>query len=363
MKIGILTLQSGYNYGGLLQCYALQQALKGLGHDVCVIDYHLNKRWRMIRSVFKLFGPKMESLLVAKMRKFKFGEEAYDKVGAFRREVFQLTRPYNSMNDIYALSKELGAIVVGSDQVWNLDWTDDVFFLGFTKEKTFKKVSYAACFGHAEQEISKIKRLPALLADFDHLSVRNDFSRQLVEKISGRDSLVVADPTLLISLDHLLKFPTVPYEKYILLYPLGKHCLDRNRDHLKRIQKSLQLPIVTIQSEVLNEWEIDIADHVVRNPSVGEWLGLISKATYLMTDSFHGTLLALRYQIPFINYVIHGQTFDRIAFIANKYGVGAGCPANEKELEATNGFWGDFDLVKKRIEEHVDLSYGFLKQI
>ena len=39
MKIGIITVHRAYNYGSVLQCYALQEYLKSLGHDVWVIDY------------------------------------------------------------------------------------------------------------------------------------------------------------------------------------------------------------------------------------------------------------------------------------------------------------------------------------
>lgn len=39
MKIGILSLHRANNYGAVLQCYALQQALTEVGHDVYVIDY------------------------------------------------------------------------------------------------------------------------------------------------------------------------------------------------------------------------------------------------------------------------------------------------------------------------------------
>ena len=38
MKIGILTFHSQLNYGGVLQCWALQTALEKMGHEVVVID-------------------------------------------------------------------------------------------------------------------------------------------------------------------------------------------------------------------------------------------------------------------------------------------------------------------------------------
>ena len=39
MKIGILTLLPRYNYGGILQCLALQSVLEGMGHEVKVIRF------------------------------------------------------------------------------------------------------------------------------------------------------------------------------------------------------------------------------------------------------------------------------------------------------------------------------------
>ena len=39
MRIGILTFHCAHNYGAVLQCYALQQYLHSLGHDIFVINY------------------------------------------------------------------------------------------------------------------------------------------------------------------------------------------------------------------------------------------------------------------------------------------------------------------------------------
>jgi hypothetical protein len=52
MKIGILTVHRAYNYGSVLQCYALQEYLKSLGHDVWVIDY----RQPWTEAVYKAFS-------------------------------------------------------------------------------------------------------------------------------------------------------------------------------------------------------------------------------------------------------------------------------------------------------------------
>ena len=42
MRIGILTFHSQLNYGGVLQCWALQTTLQTMGHEVVVIDRWLH---------------------------------------------------------------------------------------------------------------------------------------------------------------------------------------------------------------------------------------------------------------------------------------------------------------------------------
>ena len=55
MKVGILTFHRAHNYGAVLQCYALQETLKRMGHDVQVIDYA--QPW--IEEFYKLFSRSM----------------------------------------------------------------------------------------------------------------------------------------------------------------------------------------------------------------------------------------------------------------------------------------------------------------
>lgn len=47
MKIGILTQPLYCNYGGLVQCYALQQTLKGLGHETVVLQREFDRKYTL----------------------------------------------------------------------------------------------------------------------------------------------------------------------------------------------------------------------------------------------------------------------------------------------------------------------------
>ena len=58
MKIGILTFHSQLNYGGVLQCWALQTALEKMGHEVVVIDRWLSDDNYMLERGYDKFGVK-----------------------------------------------------------------------------------------------------------------------------------------------------------------------------------------------------------------------------------------------------------------------------------------------------------------
>ena len=66
MKIGIITVHNGQNYGASLQAYALIQLLKKMGHEANLIDYRTKKiedrmqsykelsRWDSIKNIKKI---------------------------------------------------------------------------------------------------------------------------------------------------------------------------------------------------------------------------------------------------------------------------------------------------------------------
>ena len=56
MKIAILTMAYRQNYGGILQCIALQNTLKNMGHEVEVIHFVSTEKNGIQRKLKYLFG-------------------------------------------------------------------------------------------------------------------------------------------------------------------------------------------------------------------------------------------------------------------------------------------------------------------
>ncbi len=199
MKIGILTFHSQLNYGGVLQCWALKEALKGMGHNVVVIDRWLDERNVLLKGVFAhfslrqwlgvmvrgLLGCGHLSFLLRRIRTMRF--------------VKKLGLTSYSFCDWKDAPKDLGVecIVVGSDQVWHGgDWGNPLPYL-LDGAPSLPAIAYAASFGMKElpQEIdycSGFRRFKAI-------SVRELEGIDLVEG-TGYENVVqhVVDPTLLL---------------------------------------------------------------------------------------------------------------------------------------------------------------------
>ena len=157
MRIGILTQPLRANYGGLLQCWALQQVLLRLGHEAWVIRReepdvsHRLTGWlrRQTANMVKAATGRTGVKWVYRSEERRI----FEYVRRFSRTRIQpQTPPLHSSAALLADYEErrYDAYVVGSDQVWRPSFIDSVtdYFLGFlpSREKV-RRVAYAASFG------------------------------------------------------------------------------------------------------------------------------------------------------------------------------------------------------------------------
>lgn len=283
MKIGIITLGFHYNYGGILQAYAMQTVLNSMGHKASVICYSSRSKWRNYLGNLKW---KLSKLL-------KKPIEITDKTSTF--PLYHVSMSYfKGCSEIK--ENDFGAYVVGSDQVWRKEFVSDfsLSYLLFTDGWNVKRIAYAPSFGPAEwkyaaEETSLIK---ASLEKFDGLSVREQSGAVLCRNNLGLEAKVVLDPTLLFSQSIYRKFvskskacctPFVYFVKRNLaLKPIESimSCLgELNFSHV-------YLPYEDYDCGVL--------------PSVNEWLSSICNAKFVLTDSFHACVFSILFHKPFL---------------------------------------------------------------
>lgn len=310
MKIGILTHPLAANYGGVLQCYALNTYLRKLGYDTIVIDRKSNKSFfikRIIRNILKaLHHPRY------------YHPNQVDRtvnIRPFIEKNITTTSPINTSKEINKICNkyDLKAVIVGSDQVWRYSYAMKFgynYFLDFVPDNVIK-ISYAASFGlnkwyYTAEQTEKIKNL---LSKFKALSIREDEGIDLLKQNTGLQAVHLIDPTLLLDIEDYDKITSnrLINEKYIFVYWLG----DKS-DIINSINR--------YENKGYKIVSIYLRDNRPQE-SIGDWLSLIKNADLVITDSFHGCVFSIIFNVPFINYSNDSGGNGRIRSLFKQLGI------------------------------------------
>ena len=210
MKIGILTQPLQRNYGGILQCYALCEVLKGLGHEVCVLDRHhhtpfLRKLLRSAKRILRycLGAEKKENILSIWMTAGQM-RTISRHTSAFIDRHIPHTRPLLRTKELRqaAGNEHIDAYVVGSDQVWRPVFSPCItnYYIDFDQRDHIIRIAYAASFGVDTWEYDRQAQqvCAGYAKKFDAISVREDSGVTLCRNYLGVAAEHVLDPTMLL---------------------------------------------------------------------------------------------------------------------------------------------------------------------
>jgi len=314
MKIGILTFHEGINHGGFFQAFSTYKFLKNNGYDVEIINYKNKIHWLAEYKAFLLTkNPKKLIFNIKKIFAFKEDQKEM-KLGKFA-------------TDISMIKLEFDVIVVGSDIVWNYEWAflgkDPVYFGKGLKSK--KWVSYAPSFGAVDCETTTIPDYVRRgLKNFNHISVRDENSKCIVRKASGKNATVVLDPTFLLDTKGMEKKIRIK-KRFLLVYAFSLR--DSDIKQAKEFAKSNSLKVVAIGYS--QPW----ADYNIIALGPFEWIGYFDKACYVLTSTFHGTLYSLKYKKNFITSS-NEAVFNKTKTILSKLGLMARLTEGASNFEA-----------------------------
>lgn len=318
MKIGILTLIGEYNYGNLLQSYALQTVLQRLGHEVVV----LNRRGKAptiqlqcirilsyVKSWFSRYVLGNKERLIVNPLAEDYNPKSYcdkSELQRFAKEYIVRTNPLRSTQAMqnYFEKVALDTLVVGSDQVWREEcvYSIEEMFLSFIpNESHAKRIAYAASFGTDENFISseKISTCIELLKRFEAVSVREESGIKICGDQFGVTAWHVLDPTMLLS--------TEDYRKIVGQYPAA---LKSNGDLLCYVLDENDILTNAIESFAAQNkltpfsvYKIELNGNKkcrYQLPSIEQWLKGFDETKYVITDSFHATVFSILFHKPFI---------------------------------------------------------------
>lgn len=302
MKIGILTFHLAHNYGAVLQCYALQEVLRSMGHDVYVIDYqqpfiveHFHpKRYWGIRSFIStlIHGNLSDYLYRSRLPYIR-----YRNFENFKQRHLHLTDKCYGTDDI----PPMDLYIVGSDQPWNPDLTagpDLVYYGQFHRPEGSRLITYA--MSGSEESFNKVGwgKIKHFCENFDALSFREDSITNRFEQITGRHCETSLDPTLVA--DANLWEPLLnnkwARKKYVLLYHVGG-------------PKDVINTMTAKARQIAEEQNIELIDASRYLYSPSDFVSLIRYATYVITASFHAMVFSIIFQKQFC-VVRTGQASD-----------------------------------------------------
>ena len=301
MKIGILTFHCAHNYGAVLQCYALQEVLKRMGHTVEVMDYRpaFLKTAYDIVSFRRIYSRNPLKILKSLVSEFLCLPERIRRYKGFDR--FIKNRLRLSSPDI---PSDCDVYIMGSDQIWNPGITqgfDGVYFgyLPFSKGAR-KYLAYAASMEREVLADSEKDYLQKALCNFDTVSVRETHLANLLQPLTEKKVSVVLDPTLLAdsSVWNVFLGQRPMKRKYVLVYQVR---VDENTLRIARhIAGQLDAEVVAIAS--FPTWRRSRNLYKTEPPEA--FVNWIKHASCVVTTSFHGTAFSIILNRPFYSLAL-----------------------------------------------------------
>lgn len=356
MKIGIITHYDVHNHGAILQMYALERVLNKFGAEAQGLtfsknydfleDYAENKYNITIKSIPYYIG----YLLKKGLKKTYFN---YEK----KRILDNFKRIHNMIGGKVSETSNLDAIFIGSDEVFSIETGLTPEFWGY-KMPTSNIFSYAGCFGPTTLDFIKEKNAEQFIKDginnLKNISVRDQNSKNIIETLSDREATLVCDPVILYGyIDEKKNFNRKSKEKYVLVYSYDNNMNDEKEiENIKKFAKEKKCKIYSVG--FYHKW---CDKNINCNPI--ELLEFVNNAEYVLTDTFHGTVMSLIMNTQFVTKV-HTNS-NKLGFLLEEYEC-----LNRRTDDFSDALEIikqeiDYDKINKIIDYKRDISKNYLK--
>lgn len=342
MKIGIITFHWATNYGAVLQAYALQQYLIKAGHEVKIIDY--------VPATITV----KQCIIAAKNRDFGFFRQE-KHLKSFRKRHLDLTdSKYMSHKSLKKMAQDFDCIIAGSDQIWNESFTLHgegkvtlSYFLDFAKDKV-KRVGYAVSFGFTKPSNEYIEAVKDEINKFSAISVREANGVNIINAF-GLSSVLVCDPTALL-------------EKSDYLSVIDNR-IDDHGSVFAYILRENQVDAWNTAKYVGDVFKCDVNTGRYIG-SMEDWISAIYNAKFVVTNSFHGVMLSLILNTPFIVLTIKGSGMNsRITTLLESVGLSSRTleTYSAETIKAIMSDEIDWETVSDKFQKLRHTGIGFLQ--
>ncbi len=306
MKLGGITWWR-FNYGSILQAYALQIFLNNYNS----IDYEIICQYgKQVVSSKNLFD-KLKRLGLYKTILRAIGKFGIRKlrnrnriINEFITSHFRISSEEYDENNISKANDLYDGFICGSDQIWNPELVDlnSIYWLTFAESGKIK-VAYAPSIGidfFTDEQKEKIRNN---LVDFKAVSTRENHSTALINDALGKDICVtVLDPTLIVDKEEwdVLSDGRPCQEPYIFAYMLRgtkRECIFIEEFAAKKNLKLVTMPF--LDPDHIQLYDFKFGDYRIWDAGPEDFIRAIRYAEYVFTDSYHSIVFSCLYHINF----------------------------------------------------------------
>lgn len=370
-KIGIATLYTGLNYGSALQAYAVKTIIRNLGYDAEIFKISgsliKGRDIRISKLITTFFRASMHKEGKKWIKNYKNNYTKPLIVGS--KEKFEnfycdyINATIISYRKLKIIAKKdiYKAFICGSDQVWNTSvfYVDPFYYLCFAPYD--KRIAFAPSFGRDYVPDYNKKKIAKYISGVKYKSVRETSGVNIIKELSNCDAKVLIDPTLVLNStewEKVFELNNVRNEQYLLTYFLDNPSR-KALDFIKMISEKYNLKIISLP------YKFDDFNEESLSTSAGpkEFVQLIKNASFVCTDSFHGTAFSLNFNIPFYtferNYGNASKQSTRIHSILEM--------VNQKDRyepeNIDNCYNISFEIVNAVLNDKRNESIDYLKEI
>lgn len=344
-KVGILSMQRVINYGSFLQAFGLKTLLEELGHTVSFVDIEPGLQYDFgTRNIDKIGYKsytgfkKLRAVLDRYFIKRCIGQLYQKRLVALmkNKHTEQLGMPVDYVTDVAC-----DTLVIGSDEVFNCTtpsrWGVSYPLLGAYRYAD-RVITYAASCGHTTADMLPDEIKAGVSAAFENVSafsVRDANTRAFVTALTDKEVHNHLDPVLAADFTPYRK----PYhfgKRYILVYAYTNRInLPEEIAAIKAFAKKHRLKTVSVGGYQC--W----CDHNLLVEPL-QIFDVFEGAEYVVTDTFHGTVIAAKMNRPFAS-IIRSSNRNKLGDLIERLGM------KDREVE-------DIACLEQVLERKIDFT-------
>lgn len=353
-RIGIVTHYAVHNHGAQLQLYALIQVLKAQGFHASALQFTKDYRY-MEKGAAEKYSISIKSIPFYIKYSFSKGWRK-TLFNVKKKFLFDSFRKKNRILGKWLSSFDGDTVIVGSDEVFSVETgLTDAFWGNEGQVKNY--ISYAASFGPTTMMEIKEKNLEGYLQkalnNFSSIAVRDKNSKDIIEKLTKIPVELTCDPVILYGYQQeITSCKRKVKVEYILLYSYDNNMnLPEEIQLVKEVARTFNLPVYSVG--FYHSW----CDRNI-NASPTELLAYFKHASYVITDTFHGTVISLITNARF-GTMLRGNA-NKLYNLLAEYNLEDRIFSSQQECVRVLQSDIDYSIVENKMESYRKKSLDYL---